>query len=95
MPRIILTDRFCAGAKSQRARTDFFDANATGLELRVSESGHKAWTFHFTSPRDAHAIILAHILPRRWQERVVWPLRRASKSKMETTHAAYQAERRK
>ena len=53
MPRIGLTDRFCAGAKADGiVQTDFFDAYATGLALRVSPSGRKVWTFHYTSPRD-------------------------------------------
>jgi integrase len=53
MARIALTDRFCAGAKAERdAQTDYFDAYATGLALRVSPSGRKVWTFHYTSPRD-------------------------------------------
>jgi integrase len=52
MPRIALTDRFCAGAKAEGGQIDFFDSYATGLALRVAPSGRKVWTFHFTSPRD-------------------------------------------
>jgi integrase len=49
MPRRLLTDRFCAGAKPRgnEIQTDYFDANCTGLALRVSDS-HKSWTFHYT-----------------------------------------------
>ncbi len=52
MPRIALTDRFCLGAKSKAPQTDYFDSDTPGLALRVSSAGHKAWTFHYTSPRD-------------------------------------------
>jgi integrase len=45
--RVKLTDRFVAGAKVQ-SRTDYFDETATGLALRVSETGAKSWTFNFT-----------------------------------------------
>jgi Arm DNA-binding domain len=49
MPQRLLTDRFCAGAKPREgeAQTDFFDAQVSGLALRVSE-GRKSWTFHYT-----------------------------------------------
>jgi integrase len=52
MPRVALTDRFCSGAKALGVRTDFFDATVTGLALRVTEQGHRSWSFLFTSPRD-------------------------------------------
>jgi integrase len=53
MPRIALTDRFCASAKPlDGARTDYFDTTVKGLALRVSEQGHRSWSFLFTSPRD-------------------------------------------
>lgn len=53
MPTIALTDRFCAGAKPLAGkRTDYFDATAQGLALRVTEQGHRSWCFHFRSPRD-------------------------------------------
>jgi integrase len=53
MPKISLTDRFCATAKPLAGvRTDFFDETIAGLALRVTESGHRTWTYHFTSPRD-------------------------------------------
>jgi hypothetical protein len=50
MPRIDLTDRFCAHAKPVKGekRTDYFD---DGLALRVTDGGHKSWSLLFTSPR--------------------------------------------
>jgi len=50
MPRLALTDRFIAGAKSKTAQTDFFDARTLGLVLRVSASGVKSWNLFFTAP---------------------------------------------
>jgi Arm DNA-binding domain len=52
MPRVALTDRFCAGAKAIGERSDFFDETVTGLAFRVTKDGHRSWCFHFTSPRD-------------------------------------------
>ncbi len=53
MPRIALTDRFCATSKPlSGGRTDFFDETVSGLALRVADTGHKTWSYHFTSPRD-------------------------------------------
>jgi integrase len=53
MPRVALTDRFVAGAKADKVpQTDYFDSKTPGLALRVSDRGHKAWTFIFTSPSD-------------------------------------------
>jgi integrase len=50
MPRFALTDRFCAHAKPLAGnRTDFFDNTVTGLALRVSETGSKSWSLHFTA----------------------------------------------
>src|SRR5262245_51201798 len=50
MPRLALTDRFVAGAKSENApQTDYFDAKTPGLALRVTKGGHKAWTYIFTA----------------------------------------------
>jgi integrase len=45
----LLTDRFCAGAKSRdgEIQTDYFDTQVSGLALRVSE-GRKSWTLHYT-----------------------------------------------
>src|SRR5215475_6672057 len=45
--RVLLTDRFCDRAKTQEgeAQTDYFDAKASGLALRVGRK--KSWTFHF------------------------------------------------
>jgi integrase len=47
--RRLLTDRLCAGAKPREGevQTDYFDADCSGLALRVSE-GRKSWTFHYT-----------------------------------------------
>ena len=51
MPKINLTDRFVATAKA-KAKTDYFDSKTTGLGLRVSPSGVKAWSVMFDSPKD-------------------------------------------
>ena len=49
MPQRLLTDRFCAGAKPRdgELQTDYFDAQVSGLALRVSET-HKGWSLHYT-----------------------------------------------
>jgi integrase len=49
--RLLLTDRFCERAKPAQGQTqtDYFDEQVSGLALRVAD-GHKAWSFHFTSP---------------------------------------------
>lgn len=52
MPRVALTDRFCSTAKPLGVRTDFFDETVSGLALRVTEKGHRSWSYLFTSPRD-------------------------------------------
>jgi len=51
--RLLLTDRFCERAKPAQGQTqtDYFDEQVSGLALRVAV-GHKAWSFHFTSPGD-------------------------------------------
>jgi integrase len=48
--RRLLTDRFCSTAKARDGdiQTDYFDAQVSGLALRVSQSGHRSWTFHYT-----------------------------------------------
>src|SRR5262249_7105727 len=46
--RVLLTDRFCDRAKSSGTQTDYFDESVSGLALRVSRQGVKAWTLHFT-----------------------------------------------
>jgi integrase len=51
MPKLDLTDRFCSTIKTDR-NEDYFDAKTTGLGLRVSASGVKAWSVIFTSPKD-------------------------------------------
>jgi integrase len=50
MPRRTLTDRFCSGSKARdgEMQTDYFDEKTPGLALRVSRSGLKSWTYHFT-----------------------------------------------
>jgi hypothetical protein len=49
MPQRLLTDRFCAGAKPREGelQTDYFDAQVSGLALRVSET-YKSWSLHYT-----------------------------------------------
>ena len=49
MPRLDLTDRFCATIKTKKL-VDYFDAKTTGLGLRVSPTGVKAWSVMFTIP---------------------------------------------
>ena len=50
MPRLALTDRFCAKARSAEGQpqTDYFDTAVPGLALRVSASGRRSWTYMFT-----------------------------------------------
>src|SRR5262249_55951827 len=52
VPRLALTDRFVATCKAARGQpqTDYFDKRTPVLALRVSEQGHKAWSFIFTVP---------------------------------------------
>jgi integrase len=52
MPKIALTDRFCATAKPLNGRVDYFDTAVRGLALRVTETEHRSWCFHYRSPRD-------------------------------------------
>ncbi len=54
MPRLSLTDRFVAGAKSAEAQTDNFDDSprTRGFCLRVTKAGRKTWCLIFTSPKD-------------------------------------------
>ena len=53
MPKVQLTDRFCAGVKSIGGRqTDYFDETIRGLVLRVTEHGRRAWCYFYTSPRN-------------------------------------------
>ena len=51
--RVQLTDRFCASAKAKGAgpQTDYFDAQVTGLALRVTTGGTRTWTLLHGSPR--------------------------------------------
>jgi integrase len=48
MPRRALTDRYCAHAKPAGTQIDYFDAETTGLALRVFRSGAKSWMYRFT-----------------------------------------------
>jgi integrase len=52
VPRLALTDRFVATCKCPKGKSqiDYFDARTSGLALRVTEQGHKAWCFIFTAP---------------------------------------------
>jgi integrase len=49
MPQRLLTDRFCTGAKPRdgELQTDYFDAQVSGLALRVSAT-YKSWSLHYT-----------------------------------------------
>jgi integrase len=47
--RLLLTDRFCDRAKSTTTQTDYFDETVSGLALRVTAGGTKAWTFLYTA----------------------------------------------
>lgn len=58
MPKIDLTDRFVAAVRA-KSKTEYFDARTTGLGLRVSPSGVKAWSVMFDSPKDGNATSLA------------------------------------
>ena len=49
MPKLELTDRFIRSVTAD-ANTDYFDSKATGLGLRVSPTGSKAWSAMFTVP---------------------------------------------
>jgi integrase len=49
--RLQLTDRFCQHAKSDVPQTDYFDETVTGLALRVTSKGVKAWTLLYGIPR--------------------------------------------
>jgi integrase len=51
MPKRLLTDRFCAHAKARDGdvQTDYFDEETTGLDLRVSRTGVKSWTYNYTA----------------------------------------------
>ncbi|MGC8534813.1 MAG: tyrosine-type recombinase/integrase, partial [Rhizomicrobium sp.] len=52
MPRMALTDRFCARVQPGPSRVDYFDLTVPGLCLRVSPKGVRTWTYIYTSPRD-------------------------------------------
>src|SRR5581483_6735730 len=44
MPRVSLTDRFVASARSP-SRVVYFDTKTRGLALRVTPAGAKTWSF--------------------------------------------------
>lgn len=47
--RVAMTDRFVARAAApDRGQVEYFDARATGLALRLSQGGARAWCFHFS-----------------------------------------------
>jgi len=46
--RRLLTDRFCMTVKTTEVQADFFDAQCSGLALRVSHTGRKSWTLHYS-----------------------------------------------
>src|SRR5262245_52714583 len=55
--RVLLSDRFCAGAKAQgKPQVDYFDEKEPGLALRVSSAGRKSWTLHYSSPKDGKRV---------------------------------------
>ena len=47
MPRVSLTDRFCANVKSDAARVDYFDEKTPGLVLRVAPTSVKTFTLFY------------------------------------------------
>jgi hypothetical protein len=51
MPRVSLTDKFVAAAKTEVGQADYFDAKCQGLVLRVSDSGLMTWCLFFTAPK--------------------------------------------
>jgi integrase len=59
MPKVLLTDRFCAHAKPQAGqdRTPYRDTTTKGLELLVSDKT-KAWYYRFDSPKDSKRAVL-------------------------------------
>jgi integrase len=50
MPKLDLSDRFIATLKAKKKPVDYFDSRTTGLGLRVSPTGLKAWSVMFTLP---------------------------------------------
>ena len=51
MPRIKLTDKFCAAAKAETGlKIDYFDELTAGLCLRVSQQGAKTWYAVYSRP---------------------------------------------
>jgi integrase len=54
---LLLTDRFCDRAKAT-TQTDYFDETVSGLALRVTPLGVKAWTFLYTAAGKRRRITL-------------------------------------
>jgi len=50
MPKLDLSDRFIATLKAKKKPVDYFDSKTTGLGLRISPTGLKAWSVMFTLP---------------------------------------------
>jgi integrase len=46
--RVLLTDRLVAGARPAGKQTEYFDAKARGLSLRINQAGSRSWYWHFT-----------------------------------------------
>jgi integrase len=47
--RVAMTDRFVARATApDKGQREFFDTRATGLSLRLSQGGARAWCFHYS-----------------------------------------------
>ena len=89
MPRIELTDRFVAGAKSNGAnQIDYFDAKSPGLSLRCSRT-RKAWSFIYTSPASGKRarLSLGSYPAVSLRKREAWRLRRVGGSRMAAIHA--------
>jgi integrase len=49
--KVLLTDRFVAGAKANGPRAEYFDTKVRGLSLRVSPGGVKSWSLHYTGAK--------------------------------------------
>ena len=55
--KVQLTDRFCQHAKALgEVQTDYFDETVSGLALRVTSRGTKAWTLLYGIPRRRETI---------------------------------------
>ncbi|MGE4250867.1 MAG: tyrosine-type recombinase/integrase [Parvibaculaceae bacterium] len=52
MPKVELTDRFCAKAKPGAGNVEYFDTVTTGLAFMVTPGGARTFYLAFTSPTD-------------------------------------------